>query len=106
MRADLSVNGSPGSPAESGVQGMQHANVDMAGFSDSVTPARLATLQAENHQLQAELELVKTDRNRLLDIQRRLMEVLGTNSPDRLVHDVRNVLNERELFKALADAQA
>ena len=31
------------------------------------------------------------------------MDLLGTRPPERLLHDLRNLLNERELFKALAD---
>ena len=104
MRASLFAAGGPNSPAEHEVQGMQFASTDTAGFAPEAPPA-LASLQAANRQLQADLEQVKADRDRLFDIQRRLMEVLGTPSPDRLVHDLRNVLNERELFKALADAQ-
>ena len=32
-----------------------------------------------------------------------MMKLLGAASPDKLIHDLRNVLNERELFKALLD---
>jgi predicted RNase H-like nuclease (RuvC/YqgF family) len=66
--------------------------------------AQVAALQAENRELQAELERLRAERARMSDVQNRLMEALGTNSPERLVHDVRNVLNERELYRALADA--
>jgi hypothetical protein len=31
-----------------------------------------------------------------------LMQLLGTKSPDRLLHDVRNLLNELALLKAVA----
>ena len=66
--------------------------------------ARLAAVTAENRELRAELEQLRADRARVAEIQSRLMEVLGSKSPDRLVHDVRNVLNERELYRALADS--
>ena len=49
------------------------------------------------------METLKADRARMAEILSRLTEVLGSNSPDRLVHDVRNVLNERELYRTLAD---
>ena len=65
--------------------------------------ARLARLVAENIELRAEIEQLKADRKRMADIQLRLMEVLNCKSPDKLVHDVRNILNERELYRALAD---
>jgi hypothetical protein len=54
--------------------------------------------------LRAELESVRADRARMAEILARLTEVLGSKSADRLVHDVRNVLNERELYRALADS--
>jgi multidrug resistance efflux pump len=63
----------------------------------------VAALQAEIHQLRADLEQARAERNRMLDTQQRLVELLGSKSADRIVHDVRNVMNERELFKALAD---
>ena len=66
-------------------------------------PSQMAALMAENHELRAEVERLRAERCRMADIQSRLMEVIGCKSPDRLVHDVRNVLNERELYRALAD---
>src|SRR2546428_11962247 len=71
---------------------------DEARFNPQ-TPA----LIAETHELRAEVERLRADRARMVDIQTRLMDVLGCKSADRLVHDVRNVLNERELYRALAD---
>ena len=32
-----------------------------------------------------------------------LMQLLGAKSPDRIIHDLRNVLNELSLLKAAAD---
>jgi regulator of replication initiation timing len=78
-----------------------------AGNGDSeVAPlqARLAAMVAENIELRAEIEQLKADRKRMADIQIRLMEVLNCKSADCLVHDVRNVLNERDLYRALADS--
>ena len=66
--------------------------------------AQVSAVMAENQELRAELEQLRADRARIAEIQSRLMEVLGTKSADRLVHDVRNVLNERELYRALADS--
>lgn len=70
---------------------------------DGCFPPQTAILIAENHELRAEIERLRSERSRIADIQARLMEVLGCKSADRLVHDVRNVLNERELYRALAD---
>lgn len=72
-----------------------HASQPLAG--------QMAALYAENRELRAEIDCLKADKARLVDIQNRLMEALGTKAPERLVHDVRNVLNERELYRALAD---
>ena len=66
--------------------------------------AQVSAVMAENRELRAEIDQLRADRARIAEIQSRLMEVLGSKSPDRLVHDVRNVLNERELYRALADS--
>lgn len=65
--------------------------------------AQIATTMAEVHELRAQLEQLRAERNRLLDTQRQIMDLLGVKSPDKLVHDLRNVLNERDLLKALID---
>jgi hypothetical protein len=66
-------------------------------------PAQIAAIVAENYELKAELERLRAERARMVDVQNRLMDAIGCKSADRLVHDVRNVLNERELYRALAD---
>jgi hypothetical protein len=66
--------------------------------------AHFAALLAENQELRAQLEQARTERSRMADILSQLTEVLRSKSPDKLVHDVRNVLNERELYRALADS--
>jgi len=65
--------------------------------------ARFAALLGENQELRAQLDQARAERTRMAEILSRLTEVLGSKSPDKLVHDVRNVLNERELYRALAD---
>jgi len=76
-----------------------------AGPSDNagLLPSQIASVMAENHELRAEVERLRAERARMSDIQTRLMDAIGCKSPERLVHDVRNVLNERELYRALAD---
>ena len=75
---------------------------------DPVEPSQIqghvAAILAENRELRAELEALRAEKARMAEILSRLAEVLGSKSPDRLVHDVRNVLNERELYRALADS--
>jgi hypothetical protein len=78
----------------------QHARTYDGG---SALPSHIASIVAENHELRAEVERLRAERARMADIQTRLMEAVGCKSPERLVHDVRNVLNERELYRALAD---
>jgi hypothetical protein len=55
------------------------------------------------NELRADLERLKAEWSRLVDTQRRVMELLGTATPEKIVHDLRNLLNERELFKSLID---
>lgn len=62
-----------------------------------------ASLVAENRDLAAEVLRLRAERERTNEQLCRIMEALGCKSPDRIVHDLRNVLNERELFRSLAD---
>ena len=97
-------NGGTGSPFTAQTieapNGQEHRRV--SGDARQL-PAQIAAIVAENHELRAEVERLRADRARMADIQTRLMEAIGCKSPERLVHDVRNVLNERELYRALAD---
>ena len=68
-------------------------------------PPRLAALQAENRELRSELDQLRSERATLLERQRRVMELIGTKAPEHLVHDIRNVLNERELLRVLTEDQ-
>ena len=69
------------------------------------SPAYVISLQAENHQLRAEVEQLRAERARLFERQRRMMELLGTTTAEHLIHDLRNVLNERQLLRTLADME-
>ena len=57
----------------------------------------------EIRDLRLEVDRLKAEREALLDTQRRIMDLLGTRAPEKILHDLRNLLNERELFRALAD---
>jgi hypothetical protein len=79
-------------------------------YSDGPAPAMcegsslpLATALAQIQELSAELNRLRSERERWTEQQLRIMELLGSKSPDRIIHDLRNVLNERELFRSLAD---
>ena len=57
------------------------------------TPADTRPSAEDVGRLQAELD-------RLLAQQRELMELLGTKRPDKILHDVRNLLQERIFLEA------
>lgn len=59
-------------------------------------------LSAELRQLRAEREKLHTETEQLRSIQAEMMTLLNAKSPARLVHELRNVLNELTLLKALA----
>lgn len=91
--------------SQSGVQpvsALMFAPLDLDGQPSS---AMLAGLQAENIQLRAELEQLRAERTRLLERQQQVMELLKVSSSDRLIHDLRNMLNERELLRTLVEEQ-
>ena len=48
---------------------------------------------------------VQADLDRLLEQQRQIMDLLGCKSPEKIMHDLRNVLNELTLLRALADRE-
>lgn len=70
---------------------------------EAASAAQITAVAAENRELRAQLDQARADRSRLMDAQRRIMELLGTSNPEKIVHDLRNLLNERDLLKALVD---
>lgn len=68
-------------------------------------PAQLATHVAQIHELRAEIERVRAERDRLADRQRQIAELLKCANVDKVVHDLRNLLNEVQLYKMLLDTQ-
>lgn len=71
--------------------------------NDRSPGAQIATVLAENRELKAELDQLRSERSRWRETQERIMKLLGSTVPEKLVHDLRNVLNERDLLKALVD---
>jgi len=61
----------------------------------------MASEQASN----AAGQTVQAERDKLVEQQRQIMDLLGCKSPDRIMHDLRNVLNELTLLRALADKE-
>lgn len=80
------------------------------GFGESdqrdsgISPgAQITSIIAENKELRGQIEQLRAERTRLIETQRRMMELLHTSAPEKLVHDLRNLLNERDLLKTLVD---
>ena len=63
----------------------------------------LAAALAQVQELTAEVNRLRAERERWQGQQSEIMTLLASKSPDRILHDLRNVLNERELFRTLAD---
>jgi hypothetical protein len=76
-------------------------------FSGGATdvPAQIATQAATLHELRVELHQLRAERDRLSDRQRQIAELLKSANAEKIVHDLRNVLNELTLYKALVDVQ-
>ena len=81
----------------------------MESTTPSSTPAaeshsagnQIAAVVAENLELRADIDRLRSERGQFCDLQRQIMELLGTRAPDKIIHDLRNVLNERDLLKSL-----
>ena len=65
--------------------------------------ARITSILAENVELKAEVERLRAERSRTEESQRTIMQLLGTTKPEKIAHDIRNLLNERDLLKTLVD---
>jgi hypothetical protein len=73
--------------------------------TDNLFTAQLAALRANIAQLEADLEQARAERTRLGDRQARIMQLVGNTQPEHLIHDIRNILNERELLRTLMATQ-
>lgn len=106
MRPDGQSAGSFESIGLSAMPVAQESHKGLSGL-EAIPPRHsdlpFATVVAENRDLAAEVLRLRAERERSNEQLRRIMEILGCKSPDRIVHDLRNVLNERELFRSLAD---
>ena len=68
-------------------------------------PGQLASQAAQLHELRAETERLRADRDRLAERQRQIGELLRSANHDKILHDLRNVLNELQLYKMLVETQ-
>jgi hypothetical protein len=85
--------------------GLLGGNFDAPQAASTDIPAQLAMQAAQIHELRAEVEHLRGERDRLADRQRQIAELLKSTNPDKIVHDLRNLLNEVQLYKMLADVQ-
>jgi len=54
--------------------------------------------------MREQLQALQAQNQALLERQRRLMEVLNCKSPEKLEHDLRNVMNELNLLRAIVES--
>jgi hypothetical protein len=75
---------------------------------DDVQPGLLSTFDHLNVQreLREQLDLLRAERDRLKERQRQVAELLKSGDPEKIVHDIRNLLHELNLYKALVERQA
>ena len=90
--------------------GGDHATVVQPGLLGTFDPpvdipAQLASQAAQLHELRAETECLRAERDRLADRQRQIAELLRSANPEKIMHDLRNVLNELQLYKMLVETQ-
>jgi hypothetical protein len=80
-------------------------NEPYSASADDAEPSavRLTSILAENAELKAEIEQLRAERVRAVESQRTIMRLLDTVNPEKIAHDIRNLLNERDLLKTLVD---
>ena len=89
-------NDVPGSDAQTGWR-------EDADRDGEARTALVASLLAKNQELQAEINRLRAEREVMVQRQQIVMDLLAAKSPDRILHDLRNLLNERELYRTLAN---
>lgn len=82
----------------------QYQGVPGAAHDDEAERgAKLTAASAQIQELVAEVNRLRAERDRWQAQQTEVMMLLASKSPERILHDLRNILNERELFRTLAD---
>jgi uncharacterized small protein (DUF1192 family) len=70
-------------------------------------PEEPAPLQLDSSmETESEVAKLRAEIERLRAKQAEVMELLGCKNPDKLVHDLRNILNEMQLLRLLAKMDA
>jgi hypothetical protein len=94
-------NDAPVNPLLAPLTGQPQADISRDCDEEASHAANIARLVGQNNELRAEIEQLKAERNRLAEHERLIMELLGAKVPDKIIHDLRNVLNERDLLRVL-----
>jgi len=91
------------------------AACDELGLNHAATQRLVAEVQAsvragagggaDSHGGAGELQSVRAERDALAKQQAEVMKLLNAQSPERILHDLRNVLNELVLLKAVTEAE-
>jgi hypothetical protein len=69
----------------------------------SAAESHVLSLCTETESLRAQVQQLRLERDQLVDAQKKIMLLLGTDRADKILHDLRNILNERDLLKTLLD---
>jgi hypothetical protein len=84
-----------------------HPAIGSASQSDA-SPLTIQQLLTNGRPTEAEIEAenvrLKMEVDRIGERQREVMELLRCNSPERIVHDLRNLINELNLYRQLVES--
>jgi len=64
---------------------------------------KMQRLRDENSSLKAQIQELESSRDRWLHTQREVIKLIDAPSPEKILHSLRNVLNELTLLRAMAD---
>ncbi len=88
-------------PTLDALDALQPGLGSMQGMSD--LPAAMAHRIAQLDALRAEVADLRGERDRLLNHRHEIAELLKSANPDKIMHALRNVLNELQLLKMLSE---
>jgi hypothetical protein len=95
---DLSLGGAD--------MGATHPAISSAVYKelnpDIGLPDQVRSLLEENRRLKEELETRRADMARLERLEREVMALVNAKSREKVIHELRNVLNELVLLRAIA----
>ena len=88
--------------SSSGLSLMTHEQPTMFRTPDQIgLPDQVRTLLEENRDLRDQVASLQSHLAKLEKTQREIMTLVKAPTPDRIVHDLRNVLNELVLLQAI-----